>query len=186
MKAGFLSRRGRVPSFSSGALLLCAILLTAFAASAGTSLPLKLAVFDFELEDFSAGASLAAGNPAGDSEQLKYVTSEARRLIAQSGRYTLVNISSVDVQAVKEHWLRKCDGCEAAIALKLGAGQSFIGIVTRISRMEYTVRFQIRDAQTGAIISNKETPLRMGANYSWSRGAAWLIKNRLVDSQDQP
>jgi hypothetical protein len=117
---------------------------------------------------------------------LKSVTSEARRLIAHSGRYTLVDISSADTLAVKEHWLRKCDGCEAAIALKFGAEQSVIGIVTRISRMEYTVRFQVRDAQTGAVISNKQTDLCMGANYSWSRGAAWLIKNRLLDSQDQP
>ena len=107
-------------------------------------------------------------------------------MIAQPGRYTLVDISSADAQAVKEHWLRKCDGCEAASALKLGAEQSFIGIVTRISRMEYSVRFQIRDAQTGAVISNKQTDLRMGANYSWSCGAAWLIKNRLLDSLDQP
>lgn len=185
MKVGFLLRRGRAPSFSVGAFLLCAILPTGFAASAGTSPPIKLAIFDFELEDFSAGASLAAGN-SDDSEQLKSVTNVARRLIARSGHHSLVDIGSADAQAVKEHSLRKCDGCEAAIALKLGAEQSFIGIVTRISRMEYTVRFQIRDAQTGAVISNKQTDLRMGANYSWSRGAAWLIKNRLLDSQDQP
>lgn len=186
MKAGLLSRCGRTPSFSARALLFCAIVLTASAASAGTSPPVKLAMFDFELEDFSAGASLAAGNPADDNEQLKSVTNEARRLIAQSGRYALVDISSADAPAVKEHWLRKCNGCEAAIALKLGAEQSLVGIVTRISRMEYTVRFQIRDARTGTVISNKQTPLRMGANYSWSRGADWLIKNRLLDSRDQP
>jgi hypothetical protein len=93
MKVGFLSRRGHAPSFPARGLVLYAILLTAFAASAGTSPPLKLAIFDFELEDFSAGASLPAGDPA-DSEQLKDATHEARRLIAQSGRYTLVNISS--------------------------------------------------------------------------------------------
>ncbi|MGH6868286.1 MAG: DUF2380 domain-containing protein, partial [Methylocella sp.] len=69
---------------------------------------------------------------------------------------------------------------------KLGADQSLIGIVTRISRMEYTVRFQIRDARDGAVIFNKQTDLRMGANYSWDRGVAWLIKNRLLNSQDQP
>ena len=70
--------------------------------------------------------------------------------------------------------------------MKLGAEQSFVGIVTRISRTEYTVRFHIRDARTGTVIFNKQTDLRMGADYSWSRGAAWLIKNRLLDSQDQP
>jgi hypothetical protein len=181
----FLSRRGRALSFSAGALLLCATLLPAFAASAGTSPPLKLALFDFELEDFSAGGSLLATNPA-DSETLKRVTDEVRQLIAQSGRYTLVDIGSADAEAVKAHSLRNCDGCDAGIALKLGAEQSFVGIVTRISRTEYTVRFQIRDARTGAVILNKQTDLRMGADYSWSRGAAWLIKNRLLASQDQP
>lgn len=185
MKIGFLSCPGSAPSFSAGAMLLCATLLPTFAATADTSPPLKLALFDFELEDFSAGASFLAGNPA-DSEQLKSVTDEARRLIAQSGRYTLVDISSADAPAVTEHWLRKCDGCDAGIALKLGAEQSFVGIVTRISRTEYTVRYQIRDARTGSVISNKQTDLRMGADYSWSRGAAWLIKNRLLASQDQP
>ena len=58
--------------------------------------------------------------------------------------------------------------------------------MTRISRTEYTVQYQIRDARTGSVISNKQTDLRMGADYSWSRGAAWLIKNRLLASQDQP
>ena len=85
MKIRFLSRCGRALSFSSGALLLCATLLPAFAATADNSPPLKLALFDFELEDFSAGGSLLAGNPA-DSEKLQRVTDEARRLIAESGR----------------------------------------------------------------------------------------------------
>ncbi len=182
MKIGFVSRRVQALSFCTGAVLFCATLLPAFAANAGTSPPLKLAVFNFELEDFSAGASLPAGN-SNDSEQLKRVTDEARQLLAQSGRYTLVDISSAAEDAVKQ---RNCDGCDAGIALKLGAEQSFIGIVTRISRTEYTVRFQIRDARTGALIFNKQTDLRMGADYSWNRGAAWLIKNRLLDSQVQP
>jgi Fe-S cluster biogenesis protein NfuA len=95
-------------------------LLPTFTANAGTSPPLKLAVFNFELEDFSAGASLPAGN-SNDAEQLKRVTDEARQLLAQSGRYTLVDISSADEEAVKQHLLRNCDGCDAGIALKLGA-----------------------------------------------------------------
>jgi hypothetical protein len=106
-------------------------------------------------------------------------------LIAQSGRYSLVDVSSADAEPVKAHALRNCDGCDAGIASKLGAEQSFVGIVTRISRTEYTVRFQIRDARTGAVIFNQATDLRMGADYFWDRGAAWLIKNRLLASQDQ-
>ena len=74
---------------------------------------------------------------------------------------------------------------EAAIALKLGAEQSFVGVVKRISRTEYTVRFQIRDARTGAIVSDADSGLRMGADNSWSRGAVRLIKDRILESRDQ-
>jgi hypothetical protein len=176
-------RRVASASFATvAALMSCAALLPALAASADTSPQVKLALFDFELEDFSAGASLLPANPA-DSEQLKHVTDEARQSIAQLGRYSLVDVSGADAQAVKTHSLRNCGGCDAAIALKLGADQSLVGIVTRISRTEFTVRFQIRDARTGDIVFNKQTGLRMGAIESWNRGATWLIKNGLSENQ---
>jgi hypothetical protein len=76
MEIAFLSRRGRALSFYSGALLFCASLLLTFAVRADNSPPLKLALFDFELEDFSAGGAVLAGNPA-DSEKLQRVTDEA-------------------------------------------------------------------------------------------------------------
>jgi hypothetical protein len=43
--------------------------------------PIKIAVFDFELDDFSGGAGIAGDN-AADLTQLDLATSEARRLIA--------------------------------------------------------------------------------------------------------
>ena len=141
--------------------------------------PIKIAVFDFELDDFSGGAGIA-GNNAADLTELDQATSEARRLIAESGRYSLVDVSSAEGDAVKRRSLRQCNGCEAAIALKLGADQSFVGVVTRISRVEYAVRFQIRDAHTGALVLARQTDLQMGADYSWNRGAAALISKGLL------
>jgi hypothetical protein len=149
-------------------------------ASAGPS-PIKIAVFNFELDDFSGGAGIAGDNPA-DVTQLNRATSDARRLIAESGRYSLVEVSSAEGDAVKGRSLRQCNGCEAAIALKLGADQSFVGVVTRISRVEYAVRFQIRDAHTGALVLARQTDLQMGADYSWNRGAAALISKGLLSS----
>ena len=175
----FCDYAARIALFGS----MLAVLLAAPAARADAPAPVKLAVFEFELEDFSGGASILPANPS-DFEQLKQVTNEARRLIAQSGRYTVVDVSSADAEAVKTHSLRNCDGCDAGIALKFGAEQSLVGFVTRISRMEYTVRFEIRDARTGAVVFNQQTGLRMGAVESWNRGAAWLIKNRLLQRPD--
>jgi uncharacterized protein DUF2380 len=179
VKFGFLARSGRAPLFCVAALLSCAALPHAFA---DTSLPVKLAVFDFELDDLSAGAPLADETPA-DTTLLKQITGDARRLLEQSGRYSLVDTGGADVEAVKGRSLRRCNGCDAGIALKVGAEQSLVGIVTRISRTEYMVRLQISDARTGAVISNSQSGLRMGADYSWSRGVASLIRDRLLDSQ---
>jgi len=108
--------------------------------------PIKLAVFDFEVEDFSAAAGLVGENPTV-AEQLKVATSEARALLAQSGHYQIVDTSSADAEAAKAHSLRNCSGCDAGIALKLGAEQSLVGVVTKISMTEYNVTFQIRDAR---------------------------------------
>jgi hypothetical protein len=165
-------------------ILAPAIVLAALravgAAEAAAPPPIKIAVFPFELEDFSAGAAYVPADDI-DREQLRLSTEEARRLIAASGRYQLVDVSAVNDPAAKAGKLRDCDGCEARIAAGLDADQSMIGIVTRITRTEYAVTFKLRDARSGAIVAVEQTDLRMGANVAWSRGARWLIENRLLE-----
>ena len=63
------------------------------------------------------------------------------------------------------------------------ADQSMIGIVTRITRMEYAVAYRIRDARSGAMVDVEQSDLRMGANVAWSRGVRWLIENRLLEQR---
>jgi hypothetical protein len=165
-------------------LAACAIALFAGAlarlpASADQA-PIKIAMFNFELKDFSGGAGIA-GDPAADLKHLDDVTSVALQLIAGSGRYALVDVSGAEGEDVKDRTLRECHGCEAAIAEKLGADQSFLGIVTRITRTDYVVSFLIRDAHTGAVILARTSDLRIGADYSWDRGARALIRDHLLD-----
>jgi hypothetical protein len=124
----------------------CRLLAAAIAALASGGPPsafadpslVRIAVFDFELDDFSAGGGIA-GDAAAGLAQLDRATSEARRVISQSGRYSLVDVSSAEGEGVKSRSLRACNGYEAAIALKLGADQSLVGVVTRIGRTECTV-----------------------------------------------
>ena len=145
--------------------------------------PIKLAVFPFELEDFSAAAAYIPPDDI-DREQLRLSTEEARRLIAQSGRYQLVDVGAVSDEAAKAGKLHDCDGCEAKIAAGLNADQSMIGIVTRISRTDYAVTYKIRDAKSGALVDVEQTDLRAGANSAWSRGARWLIQRRLLEKDN--
>jgi hypothetical protein len=141
---------------------------------------IKLALFPFELEDFSAAAAYHPPDDI-DREQLRLSTEEARRLIAESGRYTLVDVGTVDDEAAKAGKLHECDGCDVKIAAGVHADQSMIGIVTRISRTDYAVTYKIRDVQTGALVDVEQTDLRAGANSAWSRGARWLIQRRLLE-----
>jgi len=161
--------------------IVVAGLAVATAAEPAAKAPIKLVVFPFELVDFSAAAAYMPPDDV-DREQLRLSTEEARRLIAASGRYTLIDPGAVNDEAAKAGKLYDCNGCDAKIAADMHADQSMIGIVTRISRTDYAVTYKIRDAQSGALVDVEQTDLRAGANSAWSRGARWLIQRRLLEN----
>lgn len=142
--------------------------------------PIKIAVFAFELDDFSAAGQ--QGPSPIETSYLAQSTDEANRQLLQSGRYRLIDTTSADTRATKGQGLRNCGGCEATIAMRLGADQALVGVVTKISMTEYVVRFQVSDARQGTVISRFATGLRMGAGYSWSRGVRWLMQNQMLAS----
>jgi hypothetical protein len=146
-------------------------------AALGRPAPVALAVFDFELEDMTAAS--AGASAASDASYLAEVTGGVREALGQSGRYRIVDVGG----EAKAGALRDCGGCEAAIAQKLGADQSLIGVVRRVSRTEYTLGFQVRYARTGAVLARGDSGLRLGADYSWKRGAVRLVSDRLIESQ---
>ncbi|WP_348638253.1 DUF2380 domain-containing protein [Bradyrhizobium sp. ISRA463] len=144
---------------------------------AAAAAPIKLALFNFELED----ASAAGLETASDGAELANTTDAVRQMLVQSGRYALVPVSGTETDAAKPRAIQDCGGCDVEIARKLGADQSLIGVVRRISRTEYLVWFQLHDAGTGNVIAAGDSGLRMGANYSWSRGATRLIRDKLLE-----
>lgn len=144
----------------------------------GAPAPVALAVFDFELEDTTAAS--AGASATSDASYLAEVTAGVRESLGQSGRYRIVDVGG---EAAKAHALRDCGGCEAAIAQSLGADQSLIGVVRRVSRTEYTLGFQVRDTRTGAVLARADSGLRLGADYSWKRGAVRLVSDRLIESR---
>lgn len=150
-------------------------------AALGTPAPVALAVFDFELEDMTAAS--VGTSTTSDASYLAEVTGGVRDALGQSGRYRIIDVGRASGEAVKARALRDCGGCEAAIAKELGADQSLIGVVRRVSRTEYTLGFQVRDANTGAVLARGDSGLRLGADYSWKRGAVRLVNDRLIEGQ---
>jgi hypothetical protein len=167
---------------SIGALWFALACLPALAADAGKSAPVKIAVFDFELEDASPSAALP-GESGASAAIMQQVSSEARRVLAQSGRYSLVDVSKVDATPVTQKSLRYCNGCENRIALQLGAEQSFVGVVRRVTLTEYYVLVQISDARTGKVL-NQQSAAFSGGDDAWASGVRMLIQHGVLAAQD--
>jgi hypothetical protein len=163
-----------------GALMIGMAFVASHAADFENSTPVKLAVFDFELQDVTPAASYL-GKTMSSAANLEKVSSEARRVLAQSGRYAVIDAGKSDAKAVMEKSLRNCDGCEAGIALELGAEQSLIGVVTRVTQTDYYVQIQIRDCKTGKVLNEQEANFA-GGDDGWASGVRMLIKHQILVS----
>jgi uncharacterized protein DUF2380 len=139
----------------------------------------KIALFAFELDDRSAAGGLIARD-AIDEENLNKATAEARKALAASGRFAVVDTAPVASELASAGGGRSCEGCEAGLGRKLGADRSMIGLFARVSRTEYTLQIIVRDARTGVVLSNAFSGLRMGANYAWPRAVASLIDDKIL------
>ena len=113
------------------------------------------------------------------------VSSEARRMLMESGRYILVDVNQVDAEPVRTKSLRNCDGCEADIALQAGADQALIGVVRRITQTDYYVLIQITDAQTGNVL-NQQAANFAGGPEGWATGVRMLLKHQVLVPADEP
>jgi Protein of unknown function (DUF2380) len=158
-----------------GVLTLGLGCIPAQAEDAVKSAPVKIAVFDFELDDASPAAALLGRNTSS-AATMDTVSREARRELAESGRYRVIDASKV---AAAQKPLQKCDGCEAAVALQLGAEQSLLGVVTRVTQTDYYVRIQIRDARSGKLLDQQEANFA-GGEEGWASGVRMLIKHQLL------
>jgi hypothetical protein len=87
---------------STGILILLFAVMPALSVHAASPPPVKIALFEFELEDVSAAGASSTSQTASDSSRMQAVTAEARRVLAQSGRHSLIDTNGVDAESVKE------------------------------------------------------------------------------------
>lgn len=170
-----MARRSGLPiSLLTGIAMLAAI------GPASAQPTREVVVFDFEMMDTSAGAGIIPADEL-DARYLAEATEVAKNYLRTQGTYTIVDAGSASADIAKAGGVLDCNGCEARIASKLGGELAMTGIVNRISRTEYEMLIKIVDAGTGAPVAGGYTGLRMGANYSWPRGAKWLMERRVMD-----
>ena len=168
-----VSKRNRLACLAAGLAGSVAL-----AADDATAPPIKIAVFEFELEDASPAAALLNKSTTA-AASLDRVSSEARRELTRSKRYSVVDASKVDASPAAVKSLRNCDGCEAAIALQLGAQQSLFGLVRRATQTDYYLVIQIRDTHTGKLIDQQEANFA-GSEEGWPSGVRMLIRHQIL------
>ena len=106
-------------------------------------------------------------------------------MMAESGRFILVDVSKIDAEPVKAKSLRNCDGCEAGIALQAGAEQALIGVVRRVTQTDYYVLVQISDAQTGKVLNQQDANFAGGPD-GWASGVRMLLKHQVLAPAEVP
>lgn len=160
--------------------LLIGSVLLAGVHSTATAEPIKdIVVFDFEMMDSSAAAGIIPVDQL-DKKYLAESTQVAKDFLQAAGKYKIVDPEPAAADIAKAGDLRNCNGCEAPIASKLGGELAMTGVVNRISRTEYEMLIKVVDTNTGVPVTVGYTGLRMGANYSWPRGAKWLMERRVL------
>ena len=138
----------------------------------------KLAVFDFELEDASPAAAIL-GQTTRTEAAMDAVNEAARDMFARSGRYLLTDATAIDAEPVRTGSLRDCNGCEAGIALQGGADQALVGVVRRITQTDYYVTIRITDSKTGKVLDEQSANFA-GGPEGWASGVRMLIKHQIL------
>ncbi len=141
--------------------------------------PRRVVVFDFELIDTSLEGEVSGTRP-DQERRLAMIGDQLRRLLADSGRYLVVDHAPAAARIAEVGYLRACNGCEAAIARELGAELAITGTVQKVSNLILNINLYVRDSTTAARLRAISVDIRGNTDQTWSRGLSYLVRNRLL------
>jgi Protein of unknown function (DUF2380) len=167
------------PMIRAGGVAVLVLLLGAtLHAQTSNPEPEKIAVFDFELLDTSLQGEVD-GVRADEQARLLRASDQLRKGLADSGRYTIVDIAPVNA-AAHDRNLQSCGGCDVQLAQQIGADLVITGVVQKVSNLILNMNIYMRNARTGHLITNMSADFRGNTDESWSRTASYLLRNRLL------
>ena len=106
---------------------------------------------------------------APELEVPAFVLGPMRRGLAESGKFTILDIAPVNAAAHAAN-LQACGGCDVDLAQKLGADIAMTGVVHKVSNLILRLHIYLRDAHTGRLITLVSTSFRGNTDESWQRG----------------
>ncbi len=141
--------------------------------------PRTAAVFDFELIDTSLEGAMR-GSQAAEQARLLLVSERLRELLAQSGRYALIDVAPAAAAVEAAGSLHGCNGCESDIAHELGAELAVRGVVQKVSNLILNMTVYVTEAGTARHVAGASVDIRGNTDESWLRGVSYLVRNRLM------
>jgi hypothetical protein len=135
----------------------------------------RTAVFPFELDDTSLQGSMQGENP-DDAARLERLNSQLHDILMASGQYAPLALAADPHQPS----LRTCDGCEIELARKADAKFAVTGWVQKVSNLILNINLVVRDVSTGQRVAGGSVDIRGDTDESWTRGLAYLLRNRIL------
>ncbi len=165
----------------TAALSALALVLSATPAAPGRAAEetLPLAVFDFELIDTSLEGEVS-GPRDDEQKRLGLISDLLRKMLAESGRYDIVDVSPAAAEIEEAGYIHGCNGCDAKIAGKLGAERALTGTVQKVSNLILNINLYERDVNSGKLLRAVSVDIRSNSDKSWSRGVSYLVRNRIL------
>jgi hypothetical protein len=142
-----------------------------------------IVVFDAELVDTSLEGEMSGQNPA-DSKRLSMITEQLREGFHSSDQFTLVDTDAA-LQSLADlrktvHFLHDCNNCELDIAKSLGAEQSAVIWVQKVSNLILNLNVVIKEVATGNTVRTAFVDIRGNTDRSWQHGMRYMLKYRLL------
>lgn len=141
-----------------------------------------VAVFDMVFINFSQEVDFGAKNEA-EHARIRMLTGYLKELLADSGRYALIDTVGLADQVSQTGGVFSCNHCEAKLARAAGAPVSITGAVQKLSVLVQTIVLRERNAETGEVIWLYQTDIRGNTDIAWKRGLKWLVDHRLLASE---
>ncbi|WP_103255482.1 DUF3280 domain-containing protein [Tabrizicola aquatica] len=158
------------------ALAALALLLWASPAPAQDApAPGSVAFFGLRFIDLSTEGAINGARPDEATRTEMATDLVAKDMVARG--FTLVPIDPVVDQLQTISNPADCNGCDTAMAAKLGAEYALTGEVRKISNLILSLQLNLRDAGTGKTLRAGTVDIRGNTDESWQRGFSYLLRN---------
>jgi hypothetical protein len=157
-------------------LLLAAV---AGGRTAGAEAVPRVAVFDFELIDSSLEGEMSGVRP-DETRRLVLISDQLRQLLADSGRFAVVDHGPAAAEIAEAGYLYGCVGCAVKIARGLGAELAVTGTVQKVSNLILNINVFVDEVAHGARLRTWSVDIRGNTDQSWRRGVSYLVRNRFL------